>query len=347
MKNNNPFTLSFGRKPLQYISRISQTNEIIESFNSENVNSQVFMISGVRGSGKTVFLSSLAKEFKNYDEWVVIDVSPEKDIIKGIAAKLYEEESVKYLFLEAKLNLSVFGIGVTIDNNPPIYDIDTALEKMLNVLSNHNKKVLVTIDEVSNTQFVREFVSVFQIFIRHELPIFLLMTGLYENIHDLQNEKTLTFLYRAPKIILGQLNLTAVSGSYKRLFNIENDNAYKLALYTKGYAFAYQVLGYLLWESGKADIDDIITDSYDQYLSEYVYDKLYFELSEKDIEFLRGMKSDEQVQTSILMGRLNMSKNEYSVYRDRLKKKGIINAESRGYVSMLLPRMAEYIARKP
>ena len=32
----NPFTLSFGKKPLQYISRISQTNQIVETFRSEN-----------------------------------------------------------------------------------------------------------------------------------------------------------------------------------------------------------------------------------------------------------------------------------------------------------------------
>ena len=27
----NPFTLSFGKKPLQYISRIAQTNQIVET----------------------------------------------------------------------------------------------------------------------------------------------------------------------------------------------------------------------------------------------------------------------------------------------------------------------------
>ena len=48
----NPFTLSFGKKPLQYISRISQTNQIVETFRSENPVNQLFMITGVRGSAK-------------------------------------------------------------------------------------------------------------------------------------------------------------------------------------------------------------------------------------------------------------------------------------------------------
>ena len=48
----NPFTLSFGKKPLQYISRISQTNQIVETFRSENPANQLFMITGVRGIGQ-------------------------------------------------------------------------------------------------------------------------------------------------------------------------------------------------------------------------------------------------------------------------------------------------------
>lgn len=46
------------------------------------------------------------------------------------------------------------------------------------------------------------------------------MTGLYENIYDLQNEKSLTFLYRAPKIILEPLNYTAIKSHYMRIFDI-------------------------------------------------------------------------------------------------------------------------------
>lgn len=61
---NNPFTLSFGKKPLQYISRIMQTNQIIESFNAEIPSNQIFMITGVRGSGKTVMMTNIADEIR-------------------------------------------------------------------------------------------------------------------------------------------------------------------------------------------------------------------------------------------------------------------------------------------
>ena len=53
-----------------------------------------------------------------------------------------------------------------------------ALSKMLAVLKKHKKKLLVTVDEVVNNQYVREFVTTFQILVQENLPIFLLMTGL-------------------------------------------------------------------------------------------------------------------------------------------------------------------------
>ena len=43
---NNPFTLSFGKKPLQYISRLSQTQQILETFQAPVPSNQIFMITG-------------------------------------------------------------------------------------------------------------------------------------------------------------------------------------------------------------------------------------------------------------------------------------------------------------
>ncbi len=75
------------------------------------------------------------------------------------------------------------------------------------------------------------------------------MTGLYENIHNLQNEKTLTFLYRAPKIILEPLNYTAMIAKYKQIFSCDKEKAQEMAVLTKGYSYAFQLLGYLVWNN--------------------------------------------------------------------------------------------------
>ena len=46
----NPFTLTFGKSPLEPVERPVQTKEIIDTFTAEQINQQMFIITGVRGS---------------------------------------------------------------------------------------------------------------------------------------------------------------------------------------------------------------------------------------------------------------------------------------------------------
>ena len=71
---------------------------------------------------------------------------------------------------------------------------------MLDYLKNKNKKVLIILDEVDNSLEMKYFIQGYASLLGQKYSIFLLMTGLYENVSKLQNEKSLTFLYRAPKI---------------------------------------------------------------------------------------------------------------------------------------------------
>ncbi|HRM98241.1 MAG TPA: ATP-binding protein, partial [Agathobacter rectalis] len=244
----NPFTLSFGKKPLQYISRISQTNQIVETFRSENPVNQLFMITGVRGSGKTVMMTNIVSEIKKDEEWLTVELNPTRDMLQSLAAKIYSMPQMNKIFVNAKLDFSAFGLGVSIENAAPVTDIENVLELMLENIKKHNKRLLISVDEVMNCEFVKVFVSSFQIFLRQDYPIFLLMTGLFENIYDLQNDKALTFLYRAPKIMLEPLSFTAVRKHYMDIFELDQREADKMAALTKGYPFAFQVLGYLYWE---------------------------------------------------------------------------------------------------
>ena len=58
----NPFTLTFGKSPLEPVERPVQTKEIIDTFTAEQINQQMFIITGVRGSGKTVMMTETAAE---------------------------------------------------------------------------------------------------------------------------------------------------------------------------------------------------------------------------------------------------------------------------------------------
>ncbi len=340
---NNPFTLSFGKKPLQYISRISQTNEIIENFTAQDPSNQIYMITGVRGSGKTVMMTGIANQLKIDEKWVVVELNPTRDLLQSLAAKLYSLPEMHTHFVQAKLDFSVLGLGLSVENAAPVADIESAIELMLIELQKKQKKLLITVDEITNCEYVRVFVSSFQIFLRQEYPIFLLMTGLYDNIYNLQNENSLTFLYRAPKMILEPLNYTAVRRQYMNIFDLDMEKAGEMTGLTKGYPFAFQVLGYLSWENKGIKTIEQILPEYDQYLEEYVYGKIWSELSEWDRKILIEMSVSGETKVKNIRNSIGMKSELFSVYRERLKRKGILNTGKYGEVSFALPRFAEFV----
>ncbi len=341
MTKTNPYTLTFGKEPTQLIARVKYSHQIIESFVTEPSTQQVYMITGVRGSGKTVFMTETAHTLGAEKDWVVIELNPEKDLLTSLASKLSSENELARLFQDAEINLSFFGFGLEVKGVSPITEIETAIEKMLKSLKRKGKRLLVCIDEVTNTSQMKEFAAAFQIFLSQDLPIYLLMTGLFENINTLQNEKSLTFLYRAPKIHLGPLNIGTISEDYQAVLKLNKEEGLALAKLTKGYSFAFQVLGYFTWEN--PDDSQASQQLARQYLDEYAYEKIWAELSRKDRKILYGIAQIKSGSIKEIRELLEMSTNEFNPYRQRLMRKGIISGDERGYVRILLPFFDQYV----
>lgn len=338
---DNPFTLTFGKKPVSFISRERQTVEIIESFLPEHPEKQVVMLTGVRGSGKTVALTNIANELRSRNEWIVVDLNPERDMLQMLAAELSNRPGLGQLFKDASINLSLLGFGVNIDAVPPITDISVALDKMLSVITKRNKKVLITIDEATSTPRMREFAAQFQIYLRKDYNIYLLMTGLYENVNELQNEKALTFLYRAPKENMEPLNKHLIALKYGEVFGLSGKEAMAMAEMTSGYAYAFQLLGYLCFKK-QLPYSDVL-DEYDAYLGEYVYEKIWNELSEQDRLVAAAITHSPDTKVESIRDKAGMNSSVFSVYRSRLLKKGIITQIKYGHVDFSLPRFREFV----
>ena len=345
MRPNNPFTLLFGQLPPSYIDRSSQTNYIKDIFESANPLSRLFIITGIRGSGKTVTMTNLSLYFEKKKDWVVVDLNPESDLLEALASKLYDNAKVRHLFLDKSFSISFQGIGFSIDGKRPFTNVESVIEEMLKALAKQKKKVLITIDEVTGNQYMKVFAHAFQSLVRKNYDVFALMTGLHENVSSLQNIESLTFLYRAPKIVLDPLNLASTAHSYATLLKCDADESLKLAALTKGYAFAYQVLGSILWDAEKIEITDAILAEYDAKLFEYSYDKIWAELSPKDKAILKKMHNDTETVADLLASS-KMKKNELSVYKDRLIKKGILDGNQKGVFALKLPRFYRFIEAK-
>ena len=288
-------------------------------------------------------MTNIAGILSERNDWIVVELNATRDLLQSLASKLYAVPKLHECFLKARLDFSAFGLGVTIENAAPVTDVEDMVAKMLDQIRKQGMRLLITIDEVVYSEQMKVFVSAFQIFMRQDYPIFLLMTGLYENIYELQNDKSLTFLYRAPKIILEPLSLTAVCQHYMDIFQLDKESAGKMAALTRGYPFAFQVLGYLYWEHRDTKTVQEILPEYDQYLEEYVYSKIWSEMSDKDKEIMQKLAESGDIKVKDLREQLEMSSEQFSVYRERLKRKGVIDTRKYGKISMALPRFEEFI----
>ncbi|MBQ5933535.1 MAG: ATP-binding protein [Lachnospiraceae bacterium] len=339
---NNPFCLIFGKEPYQVISRILPFNEVLTSFTDEHPSQQIYMITGVRGSGKTVFLTMLTKEFNEDEDWIVIELNSSGEMLKEFAQKLYSIRGMSKVFDESGINLSFLGVNIALKKHENTAgSLENGIERMLEKLAKKKKRILISVDEVTNSKEMQYFAGAFQMFIRHELPVFLLMTGLYENINSLQNEKNLTFLYRAPKIFLKPLNIFSMAAVYEKTLNLSKDNALMLAKETKGYSFAFQVIGYFCFIH-KGEFEKA-KDEIKQYLDDYVYEKVWMELPPKERKVVTDIAVSGSNEVSEIKEHLGLKQNEFGVYRDRLIKKGILESKGRGIVEIALPYFDEYI----
>ena len=200
------------------------------------------MLAGVRGSGKTVTMTNIENRLREEKDWIVIGLNIERNMLDSLVAKLYDSGKLRSEFWKTEINLSAFGIGLAAKNNAPVADIESALEKILKEVKKTGKRLLITVDEVYNTKSIKEFASTFQIMVRQNFPIFLLMAGLYENIHSIEDEKNLTFLYRAPKYFMTPLSPNLVMKSYMKTLDISEDQAYKIHLLIRHWESMYGII---------------------------------------------------------------------------------------------------------
>ena len=335
----NPFSLTFGQIPTEMISRDNQLNQIIDIFEMERPTNHVFMIAGIRGSGKTVSLSDVSDHFAKKDDWAVINLNPDSDMIKDSVSEINRISGTGKIDISANINIPVAG-SVTIRNAQTELIESSKLKIMLDQIANKHKRVLFVIDEILINEYIKVFTGQFQIWLREGRPVYLIMTGLYENISNLQNEKTLTFLYRATKIVLKPLNISAISARYQKIFDISSEEASVMAKATKGYSFAFQILGYLKWEE-KKPLDELLPD-YDAALAEYSYDKIWSELSPKDKQISKIIASGK-TKIGEIREELNVSSQYMNVYRNRLIASGIVSGDARGELVFALPRFENYI----
>ncbi len=338
----NPFTLMYGMTTNSVIAREEEISKIIKAFTYDE-NMLTYLITGIRGSGKTVLLKTIEKRLSLLSDWVIVNINPQGDICVSLANRLSSLDVLRRELSRWSVSINLGVITLARESGEQITDPEIIIDMFLAIAKKLKMKVLVSIDEVNNTKEFRKFINLYQILIGKEYPLFLLMTALAENISGLANNKGTTFLSRAPKIVLEPLDLPSVALEYMKMLNVEKDKAIEMAKLTNGYAFAFQVLGYFYFESKEKELNAGLIDQYQEYLWNNGYNKFWKDLAKAERRFLIALSSSHTKQKSEIIGADPGFKDSYSVYRARLMEKGLLFSPSYNKLDFVLPRFEEFV----
>ena len=136
------------------------------------------------------------------------------------------------------------------------------------------------------------------------------------------------------------LSYIRMAEMYRRSLGIDSLAAKEMAEMTKGYAYAFQELGVLSFKNRYDNPKDAEGELKSE-LYAYAYEKIWEEMSAGDRELVCLLIDKDEYKREDVISRMSKPKN-YSVYRDRLMRRGIISARQ-GYLGLALPYFAEYI----
>ena len=348
----NPFTTTFSKAPEYTYIYTEKTDEILKNLSYDNPTESIYKITGVRGSGKTVILAKVEEQLRSEEfrkaGWIVFDLNPARDMLRQVAAMLVEEGFGRKKSKSSSVNASLSilgtggGFGISKENDESLTDLGVEVERMIQEAQKKDKKIFIGVDEVSKNQEMIKFASEFGRWLRAGYPVFLVCTGLYENIMEVSNVKNLTFFRRATTVKTEPLNTVRMAEMYRRQLKIDIADARKMAEITKGYAYAFQVLGVLYFKKKEDETLEDVVSSLKFELYTYSYEKIWDELSEGDRTLVRLLAGQNEYKREEVLALMGEKKGNYSMYRDRLMNRGLVFVR-KGYISLSLPFFSDYI----
>jgi DNA-binding Lrp family transcriptional regulator len=356
------FSPTFGYRPRYLVRRDKEISAFLESIADApgHPDRTTFFI-GQRGMGKTVLLLELAERAKEYDFIVVRVVASETmldDIIEGIqiAGERYTEEK-KIPVKSISAGAFGFSVGLTFtDEIQRNYGFATKVSLLCEELTKREKGVLFLIDEIrASTSEMRIFATTYQQLMGDGMNVAVAMAGLPNAISSVLNDKILTFLNRANKVVLNHFEISDVSACYAKAFRelkVEFDakTLDTAACATDGYPYLLQLVGYHMLKF--LDCERILTEAIVEMsvshskraLGSDVILPCLSPLSAEDKRFLKAMALDnEESRVSDIRDRLQVAKSHVQTYRKRLLEAGLIHSLSRGTLAFSIPYLGQYL----
>lgn len=356
----NPFTPTFGIVPAHLAGRQGILDDMRQAFDNGigDPNLSTILI-GARGTGKTALLSCIAEEAERHG-WISANVVAGDGMLEDIIQRALEA-SEHLIAPEGSPRLSgltvgqLFGLEWTHDT-PTKANWRTRMNAIFEQLSEHEIGLLITVDEVKVTvpEMVR-LAATYQLFIRENKKVALVMAGLPSNVTDLLENGDVSFLRRSQQRYLGRINDVDIEAAFQRTVEdagkqIDDDALQECVQAIDGFPYMMQLVGYRAWEAS-GDARSIHSNAAETGISRAqrelesgVLATTYRELSPGDRRFLMAMLEDNgPSRGSEIAQRLGKKTNYVSTYKRRLLKQGLIEELPDSTFEICIPFFKEYL----
>jgi hypothetical protein len=321
---------------------------------------RITIFTGPRGSGKTVLLTTIASEAEGMG-WISIHAYASSLMLDQLVEQL-EKRADPFLDKNPKsriTSIQISGIGFQREIAAEKEKTWRAvMEDYLDMLEKHDVGLLFTVDEVS-ARFPEmiEFIATYQFFVREKRNVALIMAGLPNNVIQMFQNESISFLRRSFRRVLEPISSPEVRATIKKTVELSGRDIEVKALEkatesAKGFPFMIQLIGYHSFNQSNRktitleDVKAGITDA-DQDMESMILDASLNDLSDIDIRFLLSMLQDaEESRMADIAARMAVSASYASHYKRRLVNQGILAEAGRGKVVFSMPMLKEMLIDK-
>ncbi|MDR2611190.1 MAG: ATP-binding protein [Clostridiales Family XIII bacterium] len=357
---NNPFTPVFGSEPSILAGRNRLISDVVSGLeNGPGDPHRVTIFTGPRGSGKTVLLAKIASEAEQLG-WLGIHATATRGMLDSLLEQT-REKAAEFVEDSAKSHITgvqVGGFGVTRQIAPSSKrSWRSQISEYLDKLNALHIGLLITVDEVTSREDeMITLITTFQHFIREKRNVALIMAGLPNNVIQMFQHDSISFLRRAFLRPLSSVDIPEVRIAIRKTVEIGGKtiapDALELAANeTNGFPFMIQLIGYHMFNQATQkkisaqDVRDGVEIARAD-MKHMIIDATLRDLSELDLKFLIAMAQDEgDSRMSDIAKRMDTSPANAGYYRRRLIELGIITPVGRGRVSINIPLLKDWLSK--
>lgn len=359
----NPFRPTFGVSPVVVAGR-KATLFHIETGLLEGIGSayRFTIVSGLRGSGKTVFLNQ-AEELAQQHGWEVVNVPVAGNMIDSLVASELPEllnrlkGGKRRWSIEAVEINQIGSISFSDDKEHQGFPtLRSLLVEACEILTARGAGLLLSLDELqaAHPSYLHHLSEAIQLAARKKLNIAFCFAGLPEEINTLLDHSGTTFLRRAIPIVLEKLSPEDVASTLQETAR-SGGKAFSesaLALATSlcdGYAYLIQLIGSLAWTYST---DNTINEETVASIKAHAIDRMGAQVHtpalravpDRELAVLVAMaQQDGPAVISRIVELTGIPSNQVSTYRRRLIDRGLIEPKGHGIVDFTMPHMGAHI----